>query len=66
MRLLHAKIDSSMIALWLGHAEIQTTQVYLHADLTLKEDALAKAAPIGTTPGRYRPTDSLLEFLEAL
>ena len=66
MRLLHAGIDTSVIALWLGHAEIQTTQIYLHADLALKEQALAKAAPIDSTPGRYRPPDTLLAFLEAL
>lgn len=66
MRLLHAGIDTSVIALWLGHAEIQTTQVYLHADLALKEQALAKAAPIDSKPGRYRPPDTLLAFLEAL
>lgn len=66
MRLLHAKVDTSMIALWLGHAEIQTTQVYLHATLALKEEALAKAEPIDTKPGRYRPPDALLGFLEGL
>jgi integrase/recombinase XerD len=66
MRLLHAGIDTSVIALWLGHAEIQTTQIYLHADLALKEQALAKAAPIDSRPGRYRPPDTLLAFLEAL
>ena len=66
MRLLHAKVDSSMIALWLGHAEIQTTQVYLHADLALKEQALAQAEPIDSKPGRYRPPDPLLRFLESL
>jgi len=66
MRLLRAKIDSSMIALWLGHAEIQTTQVYLHADLSLKQEALAKAEPIDTKPGRYQPPDPLLQFLEGL
>lgn len=66
MRLLHAKVDSSMIALWLGHAEIQTTQVYLHADLKLKEEALAKAESIDSKPGRYRPPDPLLRLLEAL
>jgi integrase len=66
MRLLHAEIDTSVIALWLGHAEIQTTQIYLHADLALKEQALAKAAPIDSKPGRYRPPDTLLAFLEAL
>ena len=66
MRLLRAKIDSSIIALWLGHAEIQTTQVYLHADLSLKQEALAKAEPIDTKPGRYQPPDPLLQFLEGL
>jgi integrase/recombinase XerD len=66
MRLLHAGIDTSVIALWLGHAEIQTTQIYLHADLAIKEQALAKAAPIDSKPGRYRPRDQLLAFLEAL
>lgn len=66
MRLLQAGIDTSVIALWLGHAEIQTTQVYLHADLALKEAALAKTAPIDSKPGRYRPPDTLLEFLEGL
>lgn len=66
MRLLHAKIDTSVIALWLGHAEIQTTQVYLNADLKLKEEALAKAEPIDSKPGRYRPPDPLLRFLESL
>jgi site-specific recombinase XerD len=66
MRLLHAGIDTSVIALWLGHAEIQTTQIYLHADLALKEQALAKVAPIDSKPGRYRPPDPLLAFLEAL
>ncbi|MGZ6564210.1 MAG: tyrosine-type recombinase/integrase [Solirubrobacteraceae bacterium] len=66
MRLLHAKIDTSVIALWLGHAEIQTTQIYLNADLALKEEALAKAEPIDSKPGRYRPPDPLLRFLESL
>ena len=55
-----------MIALWFGHAEIQTTQVYLHADLALKEQALAQAEPIDSKPGRYRPPDPLLRFLESL
>ena len=66
MRLLHAGIDTSVIALWLGHEQIETTQVYLHADLELKERALAKTAPANITPGRYRPPDKLLAFLEAL
>ena len=58
--------DTSVIALWLGHESVQTTQVYLHAHLALKERALAKTAPAHTTPGRYRPPDALLAFLEAL
>ena len=66
MRLLHAGIDTSVIALWLGHEQIETTQVYLHADLELKERALAKTAPANITPGRYRPPDKLLAFLEAV
>jgi site-specific recombinase XerD len=66
MRLLRAGIDSSGIALWLGNEQIETTQIYLHADLPIKELALEKTAPIATKPGRFRPTDKLLAFLEAL
>ncbi|MBA2698879.1 MAG: integrase [Nocardioidaceae bacterium] len=55
-----------MIALWLGHESIETTQMYIHADLTIKERALARTAPPNLTPGRYRPRDRLLAFLEAL
>lgn len=66
MRLLLAGVDTSTIALWLGHEQVQTTQIYLHADQTLKEKALARTTPIGTTPGRYRPPDALLAFLEQL
>ncbi|HUB46600.1 MAG TPA: tyrosine-type recombinase/integrase [Acetobacteraceae bacterium] len=65
MRLLRAGIDTSVIALWLGHEQIETTQVYLHADLGIKERALAKTAQAETKPGRFRPTDKLLAFLEA-
>jgi integrase/recombinase XerD len=66
MRLLHAGVDTSVIALWLGHEQAETTQIYLHADLTLKEKALARTTPPGAKPGRYRPPDQLLAFLEAL
>lgn len=66
MRLLAAGIDSSVIALWLGHESTQTTQIYVHADLSLKEQALARTTPIGAQPGRYRPPDTLLDFLESL
>jgi integrase/recombinase XerD len=66
MRLLHAGTDTSVIALWLGHEQAETTQIYLHADLTLKEKALARTTPPGARPGRYQPPDQLLAFLEAL
>jgi site-specific recombinase XerD len=66
MRLLHAGVDTSVIALWLGHENIETTQVYLHADLALKERALARTTPMNTKPGRYRPSDPILAFLEAM
>ncbi len=66
MRLLHAGVDTSVIALWLGHEGIETTQIYVHADLTLKERALTRTTPIGSEPGRYRPPDELLAFLESL
>ncbi len=66
MQLLQAGVDISVIALWLGHESIHTTQIYLHADLALKERALARTAPANTTPGRYRAPDPLLAFLEAL
>ena len=66
MRLLHAGVDTSVIALWLGHEQTETTQIYLHADLALKEKALARTTPPSAKPGRYRPPDQLLAFLEAL
>ncbi len=67
MRLLAAGIDSTVIALWLGHESINTTQVYLHADLTTKENALDRTTPTGATPGRYHPEDdTLLTFLQSL
>ena len=66
MALLAAGVDTSVIALWLGHEHVQTTQIYLHGDLSIKERALARTASPGTPPGRYRPPDKLLAFLEAL
>jgi integrase/recombinase XerC len=55
-----------VIALWLGHADVRSTQPYLHADLTIKEKALALVAPANVPPGRYKPPDAVLAFLEAL
>ena len=55
-----------VIALWLGHESIETTQVYLEATLTMKEQALARTAPLNGTPSRYRPDDQLLAFLNRL
>jgi len=66
MRLLQAGADTSVIALWLGHEHIETTQVYLHADLQIKERALARTRPPEADPGRYRPPNALLAFLETL
>jgi integrase/recombinase XerD len=67
MRLLTAGIDITVIALWLGHESIETTQVYLHADMTMKENAVARTTPTGTRPGRYKPPDDdLMTFLKNL
>lgn len=66
MDLLQHGIDRSVIALWLGHESMETTQMYLHADLRLKEQALSRTTPLGVKPVRYRPDDPLLAFLEGL
>jgi site-specific recombinase XerD len=66
MNLLHAGVDSTVIALWLGHESVEATQIYLHADMQIKERALARTTPPNSAPGRYRPPDTLLAFLEAL
>lgn len=66
MELLQHGVDRSVIALWLGHESPVTTQMYLHADLRLKEKALSRTTPLGIKPRRYRPSDQLLAFLEAL
>jgi site-specific recombinase XerD len=66
MELLHNGVDQNVIALWLGHGSVETTQIYIHADMRLKEKALACIAAPASKPGRYRPDDTLLTFLEAL
>jgi site-specific recombinase XerD len=66
MRLLLAGADTTVIALWLGHEQVSTTSIYLHADMQQKERAIARITPPSTKPGRYRPPDTLLAFLEAL
>jgi integrase/recombinase XerD len=66
MELLQAGVDRAVIALWLGHESVETTQIYLDADLAMKERALAKATPIKGKPGSYRPDDKLLRFLKSL
>jgi len=66
MSLLHAGVDTSVIALWLGHAGVRSTDAYLHADISIKEKALALITPASAKPGRYHPTDKMLAFLEGL
>lgn len=66
MRLLAAGVDTTVIALWLGHEHVATTQIYIHADLALKEKALARTAPQDAQPGRYQPSDTVLAFLDRL
>lgn len=66
MRLMSAGVEQSVIALWLGHEQVGTTDIYLHADMKIKERALARTAPAGSAAGRFRPGDKLLGFLEGL
>ena len=66
MELLQAGVDRAVIAMWLGHERVETTQIYLDADLALKEQVLAKTTPIRAKFGRYQPADNLLEFLQGL
>jgi integrase/recombinase XerD len=66
MTLLRQGVDQAVIALWLGHERVETAQVYTHADLRIKEQALARMTSPPSTPGRYRPDDKLLAFLEEL
>jgi integrase/recombinase XerD len=66
MELLQGGVDRAVIALWLGHESVETTQIYLDADLALKEQALAKTNPVKGTPKRFQPDDELLAFLKQL
>lgn len=66
VELLKAGVDRSTIALWLGHETVETTQMYLHADLSIKEEALARTDPLHIPPRRYKPDDKLLAFLTRL
>ena len=66
MELLRSGVDRTVIALWLGHESVETTQMYLDADLAMKERALSKTSPLSVTRARYRPDDSLLVFLQQL
>ena len=66
MSLLQAGVDASVIALWLGHAGVRSTDAYVHADMSIKERALALTTPTTAKPGRYRPTDKVLAFLQNL
>ena len=66
MNLLHAGVDITVIAMWLGHEQTSTTDMYLHADTQLKKDALDKTRPPNITPGLYTPTADILTWLETL
>ena len=66
MSLLRARVDVAVIALWLGHADMRSTDAYVHADLGIKERALALTTPAAVKPGRYKPPDPVLAFLESL
>ena len=66
MELLQSGVDRSVIALWLGHESLETTQIYLDANLALKEEALKKAKPRGAKLARFKPDDQLLAFLKNL
>lgn len=66
MDLLQQGVDRSVIALWLGHESIESTEMYLHASMAMKEKALAKASCSKAQNGRYGPTDRLLAFLKGL
>jgi site-specific recombinase XerD len=66
MRLLHAGVDTSAITLWLGHEQVGTAQIYIVADLKVKEDAIDRTRPLNSPRGRYRPPDDILAWLGTL
>jgi site-specific recombinase XerD len=66
MNLLAGGVDRAVLALWLGHEQVETTTIYLHADLSIKERALNRTRPANVRAGRYRPPDRLLAFLNQL
>ncbi len=66
MDLLQHGVDRAVIALWLGHESVETTYIYLHADLQMKEKALEKTTPVNMRPNRYKPDDQVLAFLKSL
>lgn len=66
MALLESGVDLAVIALWLGHESIETTNVYLHSSLAMKERALGKLAPVGTSFHRFKPDDKVMAFLNSL
>jgi site-specific recombinase XerD len=66
MALVHAGIDPTVIALWMGHASVASTKPYIHADMTLKQQAADRLTPPGVRPGRYQAPDELLAFLADL
>jgi site-specific recombinase XerD len=66
MHMLQSGVDPAVIALWLGHESVETTHGYVEADLTMMENAVAKLAPAGTSPSRFKPADELLAFLAGL
>jgi len=65
MNLLRSGADPAVIALWLGHAKLRSVERYIHADMGIKERALARTTPIGSSPRRYQPSDRLIAFLAA-
>ena len=66
MELLRSGVDLTLIALWLGHESAETTQIYLHADMEMKERAMARTSPVQGGPKRFRPNDGLMKYLDSL